>query len=143
MPADVLPAMAARGPQPRGWVSQTATLDMKANTMETPQMHQGQHNAASAADYLYQIDLAPLELLRRAPERPDAVISMEKHDDVGWEVGVAATELRQTKLNASRTAGLVDKDIDIWKTVRVLLDHPDAADSRGPTLALVTTFVGR
>jgi hypothetical protein len=105
-------------------------------------MSLGQHSAAaSAAGYLYQIQWALLNLLREAPTRPDQAISLEMHDDVSWSAGGSATELLQTKLHASATAGLGDKDSDIWKTLLVWMDREDVKDPQGPDLVLVTTSV--
>jgi hypothetical protein len=108
---------------------------------ETPRMSSGVHNAAaSAAGYLYQVRWALLNLLREGRTRPDQVISLEMHDDVSWETeGGSATELLQTKLHANATAGLGDKDADVWKTLLIWLKRSDATDPHGPELALVTT----
>lgn len=104
-------------------------------------MASGEHNAAaSAAGYLYQVRWALLNLLREGKTRPDQVISLEMLDDVGWEdADGSATELLQTKLHADETAGLGDKDRDIWKTLLIWLKRSDATDPNGPELALVTT----
>lgn len=104
-------------------------------------MASGAHSAAaSAAGYLYQVRWALVNLLREGRTRPDQVISLEMHDDVAWEDPVgSATELLQTKLHAKTTAGLADKDTDIWKTLLIWLKRDDAVDQHGPELALVTT----
>lgn len=104
-------------------------------------MASGDHNAAaSAAGYLYQVRWALLNLLREGRTRPDQVLSLEMHDDVGWEDDTGtATELLQTKLHAKATAGLGDKDTDVWKTLLIWLKRDDATDPNGPDLALVTT----
>lgn len=104
-------------------------------------MGSGEHNAAaSAAGYLYQVRWALLNLLREGKTRPDQVISLEMLDDVGWaDAAGAATELLQTKLHADQTAGLGDKDRDIWKTLLIWLKRSDVKDPSGPDLGLVTT----
>lgn len=104
-------------------------------------MASGVHSAAaSAAGYLYQVRWALLNLLREGRTRPEQVISLEMHDDVAWEDEQGtATELLQTKLHARATAGLGDKDTDIWKTLLIWLKRDDATDPNGPELALVTT----
>lgn len=104
-------------------------------------MASGVHSAAaSAAGYLYQVRWTLLNLLREGRTRPEQVISLEMHDDVSWEdEHGSATELLQTKLHAKSTAGLGDKDSDIWKTLRIWLERDDATDANGPQLALVTT----
>ena len=50
-----------------------------------------------------------------------------------------ATDLLQTKLHAKSSAGMGDKDTDIWKTLLIWLKRDDATDPNGPELALVTT----
>lgn len=104
-------------------------------------MASGDHNAAaSAAGYLYQVRWALLNLLREGRTRPDQVISLEMLDDVAWEDATGtATELLQAKLHTDETAGLGDKDSDIWKTLLIWLKRPDVKDADGPDLALVTT----
>ena len=101
----------------------------------------GEHSAAaSAAGYLYQVRWALLNLLLEAPTRPDQVLCLEMHDDVSWEgLDGTAQELLQTKLHAKTTAGLGDKDTDIWKTLYIWLSRGDATDPNGPDLALVTS----
>lgn len=104
-------------------------------------MGSGEHSAAaSAAGYLYQVRWGLLNMLREGRTRPDQVISIEMHDDVAWEDAKgSATELLQTKLHANASAGLGDKDTDIWKTLLIWLKRDDATDADGPDLALVTT----
>lgn len=104
------------------------------------------HNAsASAAGYLYQTNWALVELLAKGRLRPDQAISLELHDDVAWsqvDRSGDATELLQLKLHTtSRAAGLGDKAVDVWKTLKVWMDRDDALDSQGPELALVTTSI--
>jgi Cap4, dsDNA endonuclease domain len=41
--------------------------------------------AASAAGYQYQTWWSLLEMLRMGPDRPDATLILEMHDDVAWE----------------------------------------------------------
>ncbi|NKT14075.1 DUF4297 domain-containing protein [Rhodococcus hoagii] len=104
------------------------------------------HNAAgSAAGYLYQTNWALVDLLRKGNSRPDQAITLEMHDDVAWTSAADtadAAELLQIKLHTtSRSAGLGDMAVDIWKTLRVWMDRPDACDPQGPGLILVTTSV--
>ncbi|UJC78954.1 DUF4297 domain-containing protein [Rhodococcus erythropolis] len=104
------------------------------------------HNAAgSAAGYLYQTNWALMDLLRKGNTRPDQAITLELHDDVAWTSAVDVSdpsELLQLKLHTtSKGAGLGDKAVDIWKTLRVWMDRPDAYDPQGPALALITTSV--
>ncbi|RAX48095.1 hypothetical protein DQ353_17110 [Arthrobacter sp. AQ5-05] len=105
----------------------------------------GHNAAASAAGYLFQTNWALVELLRKASSRPDQAISIELHDDVAWTDETDegdARELLQIKLHTTaRAAGLGDKAVDIWKTLKVWMDRSDATDPQGPDLALVTTSV--
>jgi ABC-3C protein/Cap4-like dsDNA endonuclease family protein len=103
-------------------------------------MAKGQHSAAaSAAGYLYQTNWALLDLLRKAPSRPDQAVSLEMHDDVAWTVDGNPVELLQAKLHAKSTAGLGDKDVDMWKTLGIWMGRADCTDPQGADLALVTT----
>jgi hypothetical protein len=105
-------------------------------------MPSGQHDAsASAVGYQYQTSWCLLELLRRGPQRPDDAISLEMHDDVAWENSGTPLELLQTKHHLGATAGLGDKDADMWKTLLVWMNTGNPTDPQGPTLALVTTSV--
>lgn len=101
--------------------------------------------AASAAGYLYQTDWALVDLLRKGHTRPDQAITLELHDDVAWTSDADASdpvELLQIKLHATtRAAGLGDMAVDIWKTLQIWMDRPDATDPQGPDLNLVTTSV--
>jgi hypothetical protein len=104
------------------------------------------HNAAgSAAGYLYQTNWALMDLLRKGNTRPDQAMTLELHDDVAWTSAADtndAIELLQVKLHTtSKSAGLGDKAVDIWKTMRVWMDRPDARDPLGPALVLITTSV--
>lgn len=105
----------------------------------------GHNAAASAAGYLFQTNWALIELLRKAGSRPDQAISIELHDDVAWteeDDAGSARELLQVKLHTTtRAAGLGDRAVDGWKTLKIWMDRADAADPQGPDLALVTTSV--
>jgi hypothetical protein len=95
--------------------------------------------AASAIGYLYQTNWALLELLRRASTRPDQALTLERHDDVSWDQSGTATELLQLKHHISRQGGLGDASPDLWRTLRVWMDHARPGDTAGPLLVLVTT----
>jgi hypothetical protein len=100
----------------------------------------GKHSAAaSALGYQYQTDWCLLELLRRAPERPDAAISLELHDDVAWDEDGTPTELLQLKHHQITSRALTDKHDDLWSTFRVWMNAGAPTDPYGPTLTLVTT----
>jgi hypothetical protein len=99
-----------------------------------------QHSAApSALGYQYQTSWCLLELLRRAPDRPDEAISLELHDDVAWDDHGSATELLQLKHHHNPGGNLGDKSVDLWKTLQVWLHNGNPADPQGPILSLVTT----
>ncbi|MEV6986501.1 ABC-three component system protein [Sphaerisporangium sp. NPDC051017] len=105
-------------------------------------MPAGQHDAsASAIGYLYQVNWCLVELLQRAPDRPDQAISLETHDDVAWEESGSPTELLQTKHHVGAAMGLGDKHADIWKTLLVWMNTAQPTDPQGPALILVTTSV--
>ncbi|MGH3191856.1 MAG: ABC-three component system protein [Streptosporangiaceae bacterium] len=107
-------------------------------------MTAGQHDAsASAVGYLYQVNWALVELLERAPERPDQAISLETHDDVAWEESGSPVDLLQTKHHVGVSTGLGDKATDMWKTLLVWMNTARPADPQGPALFLVTTSVAQ
>jgi hypothetical protein len=105
----------------------------------------GHNAAASAGGYLYQTDWALVDLLRKGHIRPDQAITLEVYDDVAWSAVSHVTdpvELLQVKLHTtSKSAGLGDMAVDIWKTIKIWLDRPDRADPQGPDLLLVTTSI--
>jgi hypothetical protein len=107
-------------------------------------MPAGQHDAsASAIGYLYQVNWCLVELLRCAPDRPDQAISLETHDDVAWEESGSPVELLQTKHHVGVSAGLGDKETDIWRTLLVWMNTAQPTDPQGPALVLVTTSVAQ
>ena len=86
-------------------------------------MTAGQHDAsASAVGYLYQVNWALVELLERAPDRPDQAISLETYDDVAWEESGSAVDLLQTKHHVGVSTGLGDMATDMWKTLLVWMN---------------------
>jgi len=102
----------------------------------------GQHSAGpSALGYQYQTSWCLLELLRSGPERPDAAITLELHDDVAWDTHGSASELLQLKHHLNAAGSLTDQSADIWGTVRAWMDAGDPSDPLGPLLTLVTTSV--
>jgi hypothetical protein len=107
-------------------------------------MPAGQHDAsASAIGYLYQVNWCLVELLERAPERPDQAISLETHDDVAWEESGSPVELLQAKHHVGVSTGLGDMATDIWKTLLVWMNTAQPTDPQGPALVLVTTSVAQ
>lgn len=78
----------------------------RPNLGQTRGMSDSPHGAAaSAVGYLYQVKWALLEVLRRAHDRPDHAISLEKLDDVAWE----ARGLPENFYNSSTTKPLRDR----------------------------------
>ncbi|MFF3598057.1 ABC-three component system protein [Kitasatospora indigofera] len=102
------------------------------------------HEASSSAlGYLFQAQLALLELLRGAEERPDGAISLELHDDVAWEADGRPVDLLQVKHHIRGVRMLGDKDDDVWRTVQSWMDTHDPGDADGPWLTLMTTQQAR
>lgn len=97
--------------------------------------------AGSALGYLYQTQWPLVELIHRSREQPDVEVRLELLDDVEWLEGGLPRELAQIKHHVTRTAGLGDMSVDLWRTVAVWLDAIVAGDVDGPTLTLVTTAV--
>jgi len=107
-------------------------------------MTAGQHDAsASAVGYLYQVNWALVELLERAPDRPDQAISLETHDDVAWDESGSPVDLLQTKHHVGVSTGLGDKATDMWKTLLVWMNTAQPTDPEGPALFLVTTSIAQ
>ncbi len=101
--------------------------------------------APSATGYLYQVSWALADLLMKAPERPDQAVAIEGADDVEWSTASGdPSELLQTKVHgpdAPTSTGVTDKAVDLWKTLRVWMERPNAFDADGPDLTLVTTSI--
>lgn len=97
--------------------------------------------AASAAGYQYQTWWGLLEMLRTGPEHPDAVLTMEMHDDVSWDENGTPTELLQMKHHQGTARTLNDSGDDIWRTLLVWTDTASPADPTGPLLFLVSTDI--
>jgi hypothetical protein len=100
------------------------------------------HDAAqSAVGYLYQSEWPLLELIRRAGDQPDLLLSLELHDDVTWEEDGTPVELLQLKHHIGRQGGVGDMSVDLWKTLAVWMDAHPPADPMGPICTMVTTSV--
>lgn len=95
--------------------------------------------AASALGYLYQINWALIELLRRGGTRPDQSLTLELHDDVAWDQAGHPIERIQVKHHLNRQFGLTDAHPDVWRTLKVWIDVARPADRNGALLMLVTT----
>ena len=104
-------------------------------------MAPGHGAAASAVGYQYQTWWSLLEMLRTGPDRPDAMLTLEMHDDVAWDVDGNPTELLQTKHHQAAARTLSDTSDDIWRSLLAWLDTASPSDSAGPLLHLVSTDV--
>ena len=78
-------------------------------------------------------------MLRTGPDRPDATLIIEMHDDVAWEENGTPTELLQTKHHQVTNRTLTDMGDDIWRSLQVWLDTAAPSDPAGPLLHLVST----
>jgi hypothetical protein len=95
--------------------------------------------AASALGYLYQINWALVELIRRGGSRPDQSVTLELHDDVAWDQAGHPIERIQVKHHLNRQYGLTDANPDVWRTLKAWMDVASPADPNGALLVLVTT----
>ncbi|BBZ77470.1 hypothetical protein MANY_28070 [Mycolicibacterium anyangense] len=112
----------------------------RPNLGQTRGMSDSPHGAAaSAVGYLYQVKWALLEVLRRAHDRPDHAISLEKLDDVAWEARGLPRELLQLKHHEASSGSISDKSDDVWRTLRAWMDSVDLASGEVPDLYLITT----
>jgi hypothetical protein len=81
------------------------------------------HDAsASALGYLYQSELALLELVRRSKDEPTLALSIEMLDDVAFESAGSATELLQAKHHLQTRGSLSNASSDLWKTLTAWID---------------------
>lgn len=94
--------------------------------------------SAQALGYLYQTQWPLIDLIHRAVAEPDAAVTLEALDDVEWDRDGTPVELLQLKHHV-RSAGIGDKNRDLWKTIGVWMDGWDIGDAAGPRLTLVTT----
>lgn len=78
-------------------------------------------------------------MLRTGPDRPDAMLILEMHDDIAWEENGTPTELLQTKHHQVTSRTLSDMGDDIWRSLQVWLDTDSPSDPAGPLLHLVST----
>ena len=74
---------------------------------------------ASALGYLYQVRVALLLFLREGRNNPSISISVEKFDDVAFDLSGTLLEAIQTKHHSKGQSTLSDKSADLWKTIRV------------------------
>lgn len=88
--------------------------------MGTPENPHGA--AASAMGYLFQCRYALLAGLQNSKDTPQLLISVEKFDDVAFDVDGDPTALIQTKHHIGKAGDLSDSSVDFWKTITVWLD---------------------
>jgi hypothetical protein len=74
-------------------------------------------SGGSLLGYLYQVNLALVELLRRSPANPSVGVRIEKLDDVLFEESGSPAELLQTKHHIRSTGSLTDTSRDLWRTI--------------------------
>jgi hypothetical protein len=95
--------------------------------------------SSSITGYLFQVRYALLLLLEQ--DNPEALVSIEKFDDIAFEVGDNPAELLQTKHHTSRAGSLSDSSVDLWKTLRVWATavKDRSVDLRSIIFTIVTT----
>ncbi|EPF0240898.1 MULTISPECIES: ABC-three component system protein [Enterobacteriaceae] len=84
--------------------------------------------SASATGYLYQCRYALLMGLEATLDTPELKISIEKFDDIAFEVGSKPIQLIQTKHHKNRTGNLTDSSADLWKTLLIWAKQITAGD---------------
>lgn len=77
--------------------------------------------SGSMAGYLFQCRLALLRGLELARKNPDAVISIEKFDDIAFETDNYADCFIQAKHHVT-TKSLSDNSEDVWKTLLIWIE---------------------
>ena len=80
-------------------------------------------------------------MLLTGPDRPDATLTLEMHDDVAWEENGTPTELLQTKHHQQTARTLGDSGDDMWRSLLVWLQTASPGDPDGPLMHLVSTDV--
>ena len=69
--------------------------------------------------YLYQCRYALLKGLEATLDSPEIRISIEKFDDIAFEVNGLPIHLIQTKHHKAKTGNLTDSSSDLWKTLLI------------------------
>jgi ABC-3C protein len=107
---------------------------------DRPRSHEA---GGSLLGYLYQVDLALLELLRRSPGNPAVGVRIEQLDDVLFEERGSPIELLQTKHHVRSPGTLTDTSRDVWRTVGVWSDllEQGQIDISNVILSLLTTGI--
>jgi hypothetical protein len=96
---------------------------------------------ASIVGYLYQCRYALYAAIVATRENPGAEISIEKFDDVAFELSGLPIELIQTKHHVGKQGSLSDASTDLWKTLRIWSDRAkdDASALSSNKFFLITT----
>jgi hypothetical protein len=96
---------------------------------------------ASATGYLFQCRYALLAGLRATRDKPELEISIEKFDDIAFEVGGEPSQLIQTKHHVGKSGNLTDASTDLWKTLLIWLKRAaqDMATPFRTRFVLLTT----
>lgn len=82
-----------------------------------------QHSAAeSMVGYLYQCRYGLLRGLQESKKRPSLTISIEKFDDVAFDIAGDPVELIQAKHRCT-PGDVSDFSVDTWKTLRIWMDR--------------------
>ena len=91
--------------------------------------------------YAFQVEVALLELVRRAKDEPGTKLAIERFDDVSFENDATPRELLQTKHHVQGVGDLSDRSNDLWSTLRSWIDAVLAGHVvvPGTTLSLLTT----
>lgn len=91
--------------------------------------------------YLYQVDQALLQVLRRGQSDPKVSIAIELLDDITFEVDGTPTELLQTKHHLGRQGSLSDRSPDLWQTITAWIDAftGSSLDLASTSFTLITT----
>jgi hypothetical protein len=103
------------------------------------------HTAAqSLLGYLYQVEVALLELIRRSrgpSVDPALALSIERFDNVAFERAGSAEEILQTKHSLYAAKSLTDASVDLWRTIKVWIDlaSEGAIEVERAALSLLTT----
>jgi len=75
--------------------------------------------SASLAGYLFQCRYALLAGLQAIVDRPQLDMSIEKFDDIGFEMQGEPVGLVQTKHHLKRAGNLGNASIDLWNTLHI------------------------
>jgi len=97
--------------------------------------------AASAVGYIFQTQWGLLEVIRASTDRPDQLMSFERIDDIAWETEERDPEqLLQLKHHLTRGT-VTDKNVDVWRTLRVWMDAVSVNTVEHAEFFLVTTDI--